>query len=141
MHPGSASTVGILGLSVVAVSMQQGSSQQRLFWRYHAASILLLLLLPPPPHTPSPLPLGTMEGGRQTEVSKAILSRKDVPYVVAAPLLIQVCVCVCVAWMCVVHSFQLALGSVGQHHCSYRCVCVCVCVCGMDVWYTHFSLH
>jgi hypothetical protein len=30
-----------------------------------------------------------MEGGRQTEVSKAILSRKDVPYVVAAPLLIQ----------------------------------------------------
>jgi vacuolar protein sorting-associated protein 13A/C len=30
-----------------------------------------------------------MEGGRQAEVSKAILGRKDVPYVVAAPLLIQ----------------------------------------------------
>jgi hypothetical protein len=86
-----------------------------------------------------------------------------------------VCVCVCVWHGCVVHSFQLALRSVGQHHCSYRCVCVCVawmcgtlistcievcgaaslliqvcvcvcvcvclCVCGMDVWYTHFSLH
>jgi len=43
----------------------------------------------PPPLCPS----GTMEGGRQTEVSKAILSRKDVPYVVAAPLLIQVGEC------------------------------------------------
>lgn len=30
-----------------------------------------------------------MEGGRQAEVAKAILSRLDVPYVVAAPLLIQ----------------------------------------------------
>jgi hypothetical protein len=40
---------------------------------------------------PPPFFTGTMEGGRQTEVSKAILGRKDVPYVVAAPLLIQVC--------------------------------------------------
>jgi hypothetical protein len=32
---------------------------------------------------------GTMEGGRQAEVAKAILSAKNVPYVVAAPLLIQ----------------------------------------------------
>ena len=31
-----------------------------------------------------------MEGGRQAEVAKAILSAKNVPYVVAAPLLIQV---------------------------------------------------
>lgn len=31
-----------------------------------------------------------MEGGRQAEVAKAILSSKNVPYVVAAPLLIQV---------------------------------------------------
>lgn len=30
-----------------------------------------------------------MEGGRQAEVASAILARKDVPYVVAAPLLIQ----------------------------------------------------
>ncbi len=30
-----------------------------------------------------------MEGGRQAEVAKAILSAKNVPYVVAAPLLIQ----------------------------------------------------
>lgn len=35
-------------------------------------------------------PAGTMEGGRQAEVAKAILSAKNVPYVVAAPLLIQV---------------------------------------------------
>ncbi len=34
-------------------------------------------------------PAGTMEGGRQAEVAKAILSSLDVPYVVAAPLLIQ----------------------------------------------------
>jgi len=34
-------------------------------------------------------PAGTMEGGRQSEVAKAILAAKDVPYVVAAPLLIQ----------------------------------------------------
>ncbi|GAB4822001.1 hypothetical protein N2152v2_009047 [Parachlorella kessleri] len=34
-------------------------------------------------------PAGTMEGGRQAEVAKAILSAKNVPYVVAAPLLIQ----------------------------------------------------
>ncbi len=31
-----------------------------------------------------------MEGGRQAEIAKAILSAKNVPYVVAAPLLIQV---------------------------------------------------
>lgn len=31
-----------------------------------------------------------MEGGRQSEIAKAILSTKNVPYVVAAPLLIQV---------------------------------------------------
>lgn len=30
-----------------------------------------------------------MEGGRQVEVAKAILSSMNVPYVVAAPLLIQ----------------------------------------------------
>ncbi|GLC75961.1 Magnesium chelatase [Pleodorina starrii] len=34
-------------------------------------------------------PAGTMEGGRQAEVAKAILAAKDVPYMVAAPLLIQ----------------------------------------------------
>ncbi len=32
---------------------------------------------------------GTMEGGRQADVAKQILSAKDVPYFVAAPLLIQ----------------------------------------------------
>jgi magnesium chelatase subunit H len=31
-----------------------------------------------------------MEGGRQADVAKAILGAKNVPYVVAAPLLIQV---------------------------------------------------
>ena len=31
-----------------------------------------------------------MEGGRQSEIAKAILAAKNVPYVVAAPLLIQV---------------------------------------------------
>ena len=35
-------------------------------------------------------PAGTMEGGRQADVAKAILSAKNIPYVVAAPLLIQV---------------------------------------------------
>ncbi len=30
-----------------------------------------------------------MEGGRQAEVAKAILSAKNIPYTVAAPLLIQ----------------------------------------------------
>ena len=30
-----------------------------------------------------------MEGGRQAEVAKAILTAKNVPYCVAAPLLIQ----------------------------------------------------
>ncbi|GFR42159.1 hypothetical protein Agub_g3011 [Astrephomene gubernaculifera] len=34
-------------------------------------------------------PAGSMEGGRQAEVAKAILTSKDVPYMVAAPLLIQ----------------------------------------------------
>lgn len=34
-------------------------------------------------------PAGTMEGGRQADVAKAILIAKNVPYVVAAPLLIQ----------------------------------------------------
>ncbi|PSC71131.1 protoporphyrin IX magnesium chelatase [Micractinium conductrix] len=34
-------------------------------------------------------PAGTMEGGRQSEIAKAILSSKNVPYTVAAPLLIQ----------------------------------------------------
>jgi magnesium chelatase subunit H len=34
-------------------------------------------------------PAGTMEAGRQTEIAKAILSAKNVPYIVAAPLLIQ----------------------------------------------------
>ena len=34
-------------------------------------------------------PAGTMEGGRQSDIAKAILSTKNVPYVVAAPLLIQ----------------------------------------------------
>jgi magnesium chelatase subunit H len=30
-----------------------------------------------------------MEGGRQSEVAKAILTAKNIPYLVAAPLLIQ----------------------------------------------------
>lgn len=34
-------------------------------------------------------PAGSMEAGRQTEVAKRILSAKNVPYIVAAPLLIQ----------------------------------------------------
>jgi magnesium chelatase subunit H len=34
-------------------------------------------------------PAGSMEGGRQIEAAKEILTRKNVPYVVAAPLLIQ----------------------------------------------------
>jgi len=34
-------------------------------------------------------PAGTMEGGRQAEVAREILQSKDVPYFVAAPLLIQ----------------------------------------------------
>ncbi len=34
-------------------------------------------------------PAGSMEAGRQVEVSKRILSAKNVPYIVAAPLLIQ----------------------------------------------------
>lgn len=34
-------------------------------------------------------PAGTMEGGRQAEVAQEILSGKNVPYIVAAPLLIQ----------------------------------------------------
>lgn len=35
-------------------------------------------------------PAGTMEGGRQADVAKAILTAKNIPYMVAAPLLIQV---------------------------------------------------
>merc|ERR1719316_313833 len=34
-------------------------------------------------------PAGTMEGGRQADVAKNILAAKNVPYIVAAPLLIQ----------------------------------------------------
>jgi hypothetical protein len=34
-------------------------------------------------------PAGTMEGGRQAEVAQEILSSKNVPYMVSAPLLIQ----------------------------------------------------
>jgi magnesium chelatase subunit H len=34
-------------------------------------------------------PAGTMEGGRQAEVAQEILSAKNIPYIVAAPLLIQ----------------------------------------------------
>jgi magnesium chelatase subunit H len=34
-------------------------------------------------------PAGTMEGGRQADIAKEILSSKNVPYFVAAPLLIQ----------------------------------------------------
>lgn len=34
-------------------------------------------------------PSGTMEGGRQTDISKSILSSKNIPYMIAAPLLIQ----------------------------------------------------
>lgn len=32
-----------------------------------------------------------MEGGRQADVAKGILTAKNVPYIIAAPLLIQVC--------------------------------------------------
>ena len=35
-------------------------------------------------------PAGSMEGGRQADVAKGILQGKDIPHVVAAPLLIQV---------------------------------------------------
>lgn len=35
-------------------------------------------------------PAGTMEGGRQADIAKTILLAKNVPYIVAAPLLIQV---------------------------------------------------
>lgn len=34
-------------------------------------------------------PAGSMEGGRQIEAAKEILATKNVPYIVAAPLLIQ----------------------------------------------------
>ncbi len=34
-------------------------------------------------------PAGSMEGGRQVEVAKTILTAKNIPYIVAAPLLIQ----------------------------------------------------
>lgn len=34
-------------------------------------------------------PAGTMEGGRQADIARSILQTKNVPYVVAAPLLIQ----------------------------------------------------
>ena len=34
-------------------------------------------------------PAGSMEGGRQIDVSREILSVKNIPYIVAAPLLIQ----------------------------------------------------
>ncbi len=37
-------------------------------------------------------PAGSMEGARQAELAKEILMAKNVPYFVAAPLLIQVCV-------------------------------------------------
>lgn len=45
-------------------------------------------------------PAGTMEGGRQAEVAKAILQAKNIPYVVAAPLLIQVIMHVAAGCMC-----------------------------------------
>jgi len=35
-------------------------------------------------------PAGTMEGGRQADVAKGILTAKNIPYIIAAPLLIQV---------------------------------------------------
>ena len=35
-------------------------------------------------------PAGSMEGGRQAEIAKSILGSMNVPYIVAAPLLIQV---------------------------------------------------
>ena len=34
-------------------------------------------------------PAGSMKGGRQIEAAKEILSAKNVPYMIAAPLLIQ----------------------------------------------------
>lgn len=36
-------------------------------------------------------PAGSMEGGRQAEIAKSILGSMNVPYIVAAPLLIQAC--------------------------------------------------
>lgn len=41
-------------------------------------------------HIFEPVTLGTMEGGRQADIAKGILAAKNVPYIVAAPLLIQV---------------------------------------------------
>lgn len=40
-------------------------------------------------------PAGTMEGGRQADVAKGILTAKNIPYIIAAPLLIQVRVPAC----------------------------------------------
>lgn len=34
-------------------------------------------------------PAGTMEAGRRVDVATELLSAKDVPYVIAAPLLVQ----------------------------------------------------
>lgn len=34
-------------------------------------------------------PAGSVEAGRQTDISKAILRTKNVPYIIASPLLVQ----------------------------------------------------
>jgi hypothetical protein len=52
-----------------------------------------------------------MEGGRQSEIAKAILGSKNVPYVVAAPLLIQVGLMGCITCVFV---------SLTEHGCCSR---------------------
>ncbi len=71
-------------------------------------------------------PAGTMEGGRQAEVARAILQVKNIPYVVAAPLLIQVCGLGCVyGWV------GLCVWVGGTYVCEGGTVCMGV----GDVWH------
>ena len=66
-------------------------------------------------------PAGTMEGGRQADVAKAILSAKNIPYVVAAPLLIQVLL----FWITLAcpgpfHSHQCSASTITPPRASFR---------------------